>query len=49
MQNTLVQVSYKLPGGGYYLNNTQINNVFIVSQKRIGFSDSIFCCTKEVL
>ena len=41
MENILFAINYKLPGGGYYLNNTQINNVFIVSQKRIGFSDSI--------
>ena len=41
MKSILTQVSYKLPGGGYYLNNTQINNVFIVSQNRIGFSGSI--------
>ena len=41
MKSISTQVSYELPGGGYYLNNIQISNVFIVSQKRIGFSDSI--------
>ena len=40
MKNILAQINYKLPGGGY-LSKYQVDNVFIVSQKRIGFSGSI--------
>ena len=49
MKNILTLINYKLPGGGY-LSKYPLDNVFIVSQKRIEFSGSIlFVVSKEVL
>ena len=40
MKNIVYQINYKLPGGD--LSKYPVDsNIFIVSQKRIGFNDSI--------
>ena len=41
MLDMLIKVSYELPRGGGDLSKYLVDNIFIVSQKRIGFSGSI--------
>ena len=41
MKNIVYQINYKLPGGGDLSKYPVDSNIFIVSQKRIGFNDSI--------